>query len=274
MAENVYVGATLTARVTFRTEVGGASTIEDPLSVTVRILDSDGHLITDATPASPTRLSTGVYAYQWTPQHIGVFTLEFLGLFGTDQHSVVPIHINVIDPAVITPPSAPGVTLGEDRVITFMVEADPLFADPEDLAIIYPDTDPVEVSELIYTFSVEAQDVTGLVDPTPLMREYVFAATACALSRIYGASDGDSYEVALGDLHINKQFTNKSSVTRANATTWCELAALLRDELYRAGGKSGMRAIMRGERVELPMPSRSIQRQEWRDWQPDWAGWN
>lgn len=275
MAETIYVGATMTARVTFRSEVGGQSTVEDPTSVTVRILDSSGHLISGATPAAPTREAVGVYSYQWTPLDVGTFTMEFDGVFGTDDHSVVPIRIFVEDPSTAPVTPATRATLGEDRILTFMVEADPMFADPEDLAIIYPDTDPVEVSELIHTFSLEAQDVTGLSEPTALMREYVFAATACALSRIYGMTDGDTYNVALGDLHVEKQFQNKSTVTRSNATTWCELAALLRQELYLGANKTGIRAIVRGSRVELPAPTRMLQRQENKDWQPDWVGgWN
>src|SRR5204863_8462802 len=116
--------------------------------------------------------------------------------------------------------------------------------------LLFPEADPVEIIELIYQFSVEANDVNESIQPdipTPLMREYVFASTACALTRIYDPSAGDILsEISLDDLSIHSQREIKDLVTRSNATTWCELAAVLRAELYRFTSKSGIKAIVKG----------------------------
>jgi hypothetical protein len=165
--------------------------------------------------------------------------------------------------------SVSGATLGDDKTITFMVGADPLFAETDQIAVFFPDADIIEITELIYGFSQEAIQITGLTSPTPLMQEYVTAATLCALSRIYddlGLADQEDFQ--LGDLHITQRRQPKNRIpTRATATSWCELAGILRLEL--TSFKSPMKTYVKGANVIIPMPSRQLKHQEWRSWDGD-----
>lgn len=165
-------------------------------------------------------------------------------------------------------PSLANAVLDEEKVFTFMVGLNPIFIDYEQMLTYFPDAGPVEILELIYNYSVEAQELTDLVDPTPLMREYVTASVACALSRIWDLGAGSSQTMTLGDLTITKQGgkATAGTLTRYTATSWCELAGVLRDELLRGSGKSGLKAIVKGANVICPMPSRRLKSQEWRRW--------
>ena len=61
--------------------------------------------------------------------------------------------------------------------------------------------------------------------------EYVRAATCCELTRVYGNGGDDELSVRLGDLSITNKNLPRNTLSRANATTWCQIAAMLRKEM-------------------------------------------
>lgn len=74
-----YVGDTLLLKCSFYSWAG---TLADPTSVTLNIYDvSRTKLVTAATP---TKLSTGVYYYYYTPSVEGRQTVEFSGTLATN----------------------------------------------------------------------------------------------------------------------------------------------------------------------------------------------
>lgn len=170
--------------------------------------------------------------------------------------------------------------LGADQYIRFLVDPQPMVLDPEEFYPLFPQATPYEIAELIAQYSAEAQNVLkvlitdtlpGLMDKDGIIaqtvQDFVQAATACALSRIYDIVGGAAQtNVTIGDLSYSFNRMIKDNVTRANAQTWCELAAVVRDELYQLSKKSGMRDVYRGMRRHNPMPERKIHHVEWNDW--------
>lgn len=171
-------------------------------------------------------------------------------------------------------------SLGADQFLNFLVDPTPFILDPESFLATFPDSNLFEVSELIYQYSLEAQNMTiGVPGPLPsdlstldpmqmqTVYDFVEASVNCALSRIYDISGGaDSSTITLGDLTITNRYTEKASVNRSNATTWCELAGVIRNELFAIGKRSGMRAVLKGSNYFNPIPPRQIQHIEWRSW--------
>lgn len=165
------------------------------------------------------------------------------------------------------------VLLGADFELVFTGGMTPLYIDPEELSLFFPDVDLIDIAEQIHYASIFAMDYLdddGQV--TPLMIEYVQATSACALSRLYdptgmsGMGTG-AESVTLGDLSVKEasSFTTirqLSDVNRGNVTSWCELAALLRKELLRSKGTAGMRSTRKASIYSNPIPSRAIRRWE------------
>lgn len=262
MAETIFVGTTSRIKASFYGfDADGNSVLVDPdIDVTVEVRLSNAVVST----AIATRLSIGVFFYDWTPNVIGNFTI----VFATEVNGIprtIEVQFEVIDSSGVSTTQ----NLGEDTIVTFMPYPDPMFVDIDQLALLFPAAEPAEIAELIFDFTNEVIELTGLSTPTPLMREYVAAATACALSRIYddlGLADQEDFQ--LGDLHITQRRQPKNKVpTRATATTWCELAGVLRLEL--GYSKSPMKTYVKGANVIIPMPSRQLKHQEWRSWNGD-----
>lgn len=271
MASNLYVGSSVVIRCTFRgwSDETDQGELEDPTSVVVEVVDSTDTVILTATPV---RESFAVYSYQWTPSSDGEFVVRFVGTFAdaTPSTSVIPTEFNVTEsPSSLV--SDMSIALGEDEYIVLVGNLDPMFADYEEIRMHFPEADIPEIAELIYNYSVEAQELSGLTEATPLMQEFVLAAVACALTRMYDLFDtGDETAVALGDLSITKKPSSSGSsskgLNRFTASTWCELAAVLREELLRGAGKTGLKAIVKGANVICPMPSRDLRPAEGRHW--------
>ncbi len=153
--------------------------------------------------------------------------------------------------AVTSP--AGGSTLILDQVIQFTGVLDPFYLDPAEVHIIYPDANQIEIAELIWKYSEEVMSIEKLDNtktppdvPSYLGLEYIQAATACSLSRIYDdVSGGNEFSFALGDLSVQNRAYPKQSVNRGNATTWCEYAAAIRKEMV--ANKVGMKAVSKGK---------------------------
>jgi hypothetical protein len=170
--------------------------------------------------------------------------------------------------------------LGSDQYIRFLVDPQPMVLDPEEFYPLFPQASPYEIAELVAQHSQEAQNIlkvlmtdtlAGLMDRDAIIaqtvQDFVQAATCCALSRIYDVLSGAGQgAVTIGDLTYSFNRMIKDSVNRSNAQTWCELAAVVRNELYQLSKKSGMRDVYRGAKRHNPMPERQIHHVEWNDW--------
>jgi hypothetical protein len=158
------------------------------------------------------------------------------------------------------------VTLRQDFEIVFTSgTTGPLYVDPAELQSLFPEAGYVEILEFVSYYSLEVEE---LLDGKPITlesQEYVKAATACALSRIYdyaGGLGGGDGTIRLGDLQIEggRSASARAALTAGNASTWCQLAAALRADLTRGGLGAGMKAVVRGSNYPNPMPRRALPR--------------
>jgi hypothetical protein len=238
--------------------VGGP--LVDPSSVTLEIFDS-----TETSVAGPftysadlIRISTGRYSYTWT-----IPDDEALGTHTAKWTIVIDgaTSVGYEDFEVTEVPETPDTTLLEDQTLIFAASITPLYIDPEELISLFPDSNLTEIAEYIYIFSSEVKTMLKLDDgeePSFLALEYIKAATACALSKIYGDDSNDELSFRLGDLSVQNNGFTKNRVTRANATTWCELAAVLRNELI--SSTTGMKVVVKGANYKNPIPVRAFKR--------------
>lgn len=139
---------------------------------------------------------------------------------------------------------------------------DPMYIDVDELAAIYPDAGNVEISENIHYFSKEVYKLLGLTEePTEIpfiAIEYIKAATACSLDKIYAVASGFSTSFTLGDLSVNKPRTGSKTLNRGNANSWCELASVLRGEILSSSSRGGFRGVVKGDKLTNPIPVRRI----------------
>lgn len=159
-------------------------------------------------------------------------------------------------------------SLNEDFELVFTAGAtlEP-YVDPEEILDLFPDASYMEAYEWVSFYTNEVQEILGLDaddEVTLAMREYIRAAAACALSRIYDWSTGGggSDVFRLGDLSVENRSNQRSVATRADATNWCELAAILRQELLGDTMRAGMRSVVRSSGWCNPMPDRSLRHVE------------
>lgn len=266
MPTSILVGDTIRVQVTFRNwETIGEGEIVDPEEVYVDILDASltpSVVEEQATPGDPEPEGDGgVYYYEWTPSAVGTWYIEFKGIFGDGQTSVVREEFNVV--TNLTGPSATGETLEEDFILEFATTVSPLYVDPEDIKEIYPDASTVEAMEAIHRFSIEVEKYFKGREPSFTALEYIRAAALCTLSKVhdYGIN-GDENSISLGDLSFSTRTFPKMKITRANAGNWCELAAALRAEMMRGAFGMGMREVRAGSNIRNPMPKRKLHDKE------------
>lgn len=268
MASNIRVGQPIRVSVRFVNYDAGTSdedVLIDPNSVALAIYKHDGiAFILQESGLSVLQLSTGLYYYDWTPPDNGRYRLLFTGLFNGATPSSVS---NPRDFYVGT--AEPTITLSTTYEANFLTALDPLYLDPEVIGIYYAEYDIVEATEIIYRLSVELKEWFGeTFTLTPLMSEYLLAATLCELTKIHifdGGMNGftNVAEFTLGDLQVSEgkggSFSNKA-LNRGNVATWCELANLLRNELTFT--RTGIKAIVRGSNYPNPIPPRNLRRFE------------
>ena len=168
--------------------------------------------------------------------------------------------------------------LEKDQYIGFLVNPSPFLVDPEAIQPYFPEASLYEISLLVYDASQEIVDFfddgqfTQPITPTiqSTLEDFVVADVCCSLMRIYDFGNGSNQlSVELGDLKVSQNNPIKSAVNRSNATTWCELAGVIRNEVYNLSVRSGMHAVMKGSRFRNPIPKRHIEYQEWRSWGRD-----
>jgi hypothetical protein len=183
-----------------------------------------------------TKLSVGRYIYYWTASEVGSFTFYVVGSFNGDADVT---HLK----RFLIGGEEPDVTLDGSWAITLLGKLEPIHVDPEFILQYCPAGDLTEITEIIWRKSLELEHKLGqtnLTEITSNQHDFVVAAVMCELSRIYGLVNGgltgfdgiDDFE--LGDLKVSNSSSNgfaAGAYDSGNAGTWCELAAILKNEL-------------------------------------------
>jgi hypothetical protein len=218
----------------------GEQTEVDPTSVSVIIKDSDNNTIVTATA---TKQAFAIWYYDFTPTQPDTYTINFNGILSSGKSIPVSQQLYVSTPSEEYKPT---ITLRADETIAFGPDISPLYLDPEEIQRIFPEATQLEIAELIHAFSHEINSIFGIdiesnIDPVTVIKQsgssefavadYIKASTACELSRTYGYGGDDELSVQLADLTITNKTIPRSNVTRANATSWCQIAAALRKEI-------------------------------------------
>lgn len=208
------------------------------------------------------RESTGSYAYVWTvPSNatLGTYAAKWSGTIYGSTASGTEYFDVVVAGSVSTGSGSPN-TIKDEYVLTFMSGATPMYVDPDEIKYLFPEATYVEITEFITYYSLEVDEIAPETIGTTA-REYVKAATACALSKIYDYGGiGEETSIKLGDFSITNRAMPKQTVNRRNASTWCELAAALRLELTR--NAVSLKAIVKGSNYSNPIPERQLRRLE------------
>lgn len=258
---NALLGDVLRLQVTFHDwsvidDEGGA--LVNPDSVTGSILDVD---LVQIAVFTPIPVSLGVYYFDWAPDVVGEFYIEFTGQYATTS-DVVRDHFTVVDSplALLAPESI--ATLGETQYVSWMTDISPMYLDVEEILLVYPDISAVEISEFISIYSGEVKTLLKLEDGDPVpfdALEYIRAASLCSLSRLYDVNAGFDNTVSLGDLTIQQGGGGSSrQIGLSNASNWCELSYALRAMLMRRSALTGIKAIEKGINSLNPIPVRLL----------------
>jgi len=213
----------------------------EPSTVQVSIYDSEDTLIITA---SATESTASQYYYDFTPSAAGNYRITFIGTFIDSSFITVNQQIYVSTP---TDEYKPVITLRADETITFAPDVEPLYLNPEEILNFYPDATLLEIGEIVHYYSMEVKQINSYLDTVtgadiPFNAlEYIKAATACELSRTYAyGSPDDEMSVQLGDLTVVHKPISRTQIDRSSATTWCQLAAVIRREMltHKTGPKN------------------------------------
>jgi hypothetical protein len=212
-----------------------------PTSVLMTISNSSNEIIISTAPTSLTQYE---FYYDYTPTEAGTYKVSFTGILENNTTINVNQQIYVSTP---TEDYKPTVFLMQDETIYFAPDIEPIYLDPEHLLPYFPDASLLEIGEFIYNYSLEIKGIYKLLDTEDgtnipfIALEYIRAATCCELTRVYGNGGDDELSVTLGDLSITNKSLPRTTLSRANATTWCQIAAMLRKEMLTT--KVGIKAV-------------------------------
>lgn len=213
------------------------------------------------------QLNDDTYSFLWSPSFEGSYKISFILLEQGEilYETVKYFFVGDIENRLYS------INAQSEQV--FFAQLDPLFVDPEFILNFYKDGDLVEIAELIHWYSKEVLFITGnknITEITPLMRDFIVASVLCDLSRIYvfggglsGFSQADSF--TLGDLKVDKSTGGSGSslkhwFDRGGVQNWCELAALLRQQL--TAGEANFKAVVPGSNFASPIPKRNLRRSD------------
>jgi hypothetical protein len=215
----------------------------EPSTVQVSIYNADDTLFATSSAQEST---SSQYYYDFTPDQAGNYRVTFIGTFIDSSFITVNQQIYVSTP---TDEYKPVITLRADETITFAPDVEPLYLNPEEILNFYPDATLLEIGEIVHYYSVEVKQINSYLDTVtgadiPFNAlEYIKAATACELSRTYAyGSPDDEMSVQLGDLTVVHKPISRTQIDRSSATTWCQLAAVIRREMLTH--KTGPRNVM------------------------------
>lgn len=233
-SSNILVNDTVRLKVKFLDQDSNGGQVQASMStVAVQIVNSSEQTIVSTTA---TLLSGSEYYYNFTPTLPGAYAVTFTGLTSSTPVKTIVSRTNIYANTSTTE-YKPTVTLRADETILFAPDLEPLYLDPEELVLIFPDASLIEIGEMIHHYSLEVKEIYTLEDhidgstlPFTIL-EYIKAASACELSRTYGFGGDDELSLKLADLEITNRSAPRQVATRSNATTWCQIAASLRREV-------------------------------------------
>ena len=243
MSNQVYINDTVRITVTF-TDLNSEGIVVpvEPVSVSIQIRDGSSNITFEGLP---TALSGSQYYYDFTPIKEDTYSIKFTGILDNRNNITVQQTLYVSSTSLEYKSVN---TLGKDEIIIFCGEISPLYLDPEVLIPFFPDASVMEIGEIVHNYSNEVKKILSLQDSengtnVPFNAiEYIQAATACELSRTYELGGDDEYSVRLGDLSVTNRSVPRSNLSRDNATTWCQIATVLRKEMI--SGKVGPTAFV------------------------------
>lgn len=237
MSENVVVDDSVKLTVKFKDIDSNGNEVPVAInSISLEIKTSDSTLLA-VNQSEIISISSSEFYYIFTPTVADTYTIKFIGTYYVGLTAKQILVEQKLYVSSIAKEYQPTIILGSDETITFAAGIDPLYIDPESLLPFFPDASLLEIAEVIYNYSLEIKDIYSLEDSedgTNLsfnVLEYIKAATACELSRTYGFGGDDEMSLSLGDLTITNRSLPRTSITRDNATSWCQVAAALRKEM-------------------------------------------
>ena len=242
----------------------------DPNNVTGKIYtyNAGSGTYVQTSTFTPVESYPGSFYYDWTPTAVGKYRIDFI--------AIVNIDVTITDTRVffvgdINTTTTIGLNSSANTWM-FLSALEPLYVNPDEItSYYYKEGDPVEIALLIHRYSKQVEALLGedpLTEVTPMIHDYILAATMCDLSRIYysdgglgGFTAGQSDTFRLGDLQVTKETSSGSgsnsefyAAKYGNAQTWCELAAWLKDELsFRS---VSMRTFVKSSAWESPVRNR------------------
>ena len=245
--------------VTFREwSEGGDADPEDPDTVTAVVINVDTDEETSLDVESGD--DTAEYYVDWTPTEEGDFILRMTGEFSDGSTDIIDQSFTVGSSSSSTTTNS----LSEDVILSFASGLSPMYISAEEIAVSFPEAPLIDIAEQIFIYSTEAKSLLDLDDDLEeediplLVFDYVRAAVSCTLSKTYELSPADEMSFRLGDLSVTNRNYAKSKITRGNATTWCELAYALRNELVSAN--TGMIGVVKSANWANPIPHRKLKR--------------
>lgn len=185
-------------------------------------------------PVTPAVGTSGSVYYDWVPTESGKYRIRFEASIQTN--TLIDERTLYVGPITTTK------TLGMDKTYYFLGELDPLYVDISDILKYYPEgaDDPHQIIEFIHWYSKE---IPTTMLGTALAHDFIVASVMCELDRIHtfsGGMGGFSDSFTLGDLQIRNESGSSSSTKnggRGGVSSWCDLAGLLRTELFRSNAK-------------------------------------
>jgi len=241
--QKVLVNDTVRVRVRFvdTNPLTGDEEDLEPVTVAVEIADSSSNIIVSENASS---FSSSSFYYDFIPTQPGEYNIKFTGILVNGNSVTVQqkLYVSSVDDNY-----QPVTTLRAEEVLVFAPDIDPLYIDPEELTPYFPDATLLEIGEIVHAYSIEVKSLLKLrddqtTDDLPYIAlEYVKFATACDLSRTYEFNTDDEVSVTLGDFTVVNRSAPRTTVSRDNATTWCQLAAVYRKEML--AGKTGPRSM-------------------------------
>lgn len=234
---NVLINDTVRIKVKFVDidPLTGGQIPVSPISVQVTITKSNNiDLITNA-PA--TAINSSEYYYDFTPIIADTYKITFVGLLSGGASITVNQQLYVSTSA---DEYKPAITLKADEIVVFAADFDPLYINPEQIRLYFPEASLLEIGELIHYHSLEVYKIYGFNESTLssslnyISLEYIEAAVCCDLSRTFNYGGGDEISIQLGDLNVISRNSPRNTINRANAVTWCQIAAALRKEMVAA----------------------------------------